>query len=188
MSHPAPTLPSPAPSVGPSPAAAVPAVPRVRSFSAVAPPRLPLRSVVAATLTAAVALSTLVLVGELSGHVLLVPSLAGSMALVAGAPHLPLSQPRNVVAGQTVSAVLGVVVGLLSHSIWAAAIAGSLSLGVMLLLRVAHSPACATAVLATMSTGGEGWFVVCVALGAVGVVVAGVLRSKAVGGVYPTYW
>lgn len=80
------------------------------------------------------------------------------------------------------------LVGLLSHSVWAAAIAGSLSLGLMLLLRIAHSPACATAVLATLTTGGETSFVVCVALGAVGVVLAGVLRSKAVGGVYPTYW
>lgn len=110
------------------------------------------------------------------------------MALVAGAPQLPLSQPRNVIGGQVVSALVGVGTGLISHSIWAAAIAGGLALGAMLLLRMPHSPAAATAVIGTLATTGQVAFVVCAGIAAGVLVGFGILRSLLSGPSYPTYW
>lgn len=172
-----------------SPTASTATPPRPRSrWASQAPARPPAATLVVATLTSAAALACLVLVGELSGHILLIPPMAASMALVAGAPQLPLSQPRNVVGGQIVSALVGVGTGLVSHSIWAAAIAGALALGVMLLLRMPHSPAAATAVIGALTTTGQASFVLSAGIAACVLVGFGFLRSQLRGASYPTYW
>lgn len=135
-----------------------------------------------------VALGALVLLGVVSGHVLLIPPMAASMALVAGAPALPLAQPRNVVGGQLVSAAVGVGVGLLGHSLWWAALAGAVALGAMLLTRTAHSPAAATAVLGTQVTDGAPTFVLGAGLAAVVLVLVGLARARVTAEPYPVYW
>lgn len=164
-----------------------PPKPRSR-WSSQAPGRLPTPTLVVATLTSMAALACLVLLGKLSGHLLLIPPMAASMALVAGAPQLPLSQPRNMIGGHVVSALVGVGTGLVSHSIWAAAIAGGLAIGAMLLLRVPHSPAAATAVIGTMTTTGQVSFVVCAGIAACILVGFGIIRSQLRGANYPSYW
>jgi CBS-domain-containing membrane protein len=153
-----------------------------------APARLPAATIFVATLTSVACLACLVLLGKLSGSTLFIPPMAASMALVAGAPQLPLSQPRNVVGGHVVSALVGVGTGLISHSAGAAAVAGGLSLGVMLLLRMPHSPAAATAVIGTMATAEQVSFVVCAGIAACVLVGFGILRSLLQGANYPTYW
>ena len=105
-----------------------------------APPRPPWRQIAAVTVMSIMALIVLAFIGEITGFALLTPPLAASMALIAGCPNLPLSQPRNVICGQLLSAIVGCAVGVVSHSIWALAIAGGLALGVMLAARAAHSP------------------------------------------------
>lgn len=163
--------------------------PKPRSrWSSQAPGRPPAATLVVATLTSVGALVCLVLLGKLSGHLLLIPPMAASMALVAGAPQLPLSQPRSVIGGQVVAALLGVGTGLVSHSIWAAAIAGGLAIGATLLLRMPHSPAAATAAIGAMATTGQISFVLCVGTAACILVGFGVLGSQLRGATYPTYW
>nr|WP_301951130.1 HPP family protein [Arthrobacter sp. 68b] len=93
-----------------------------------------------------------------------------------------------MIGGQVVSALVGVGTGLISHSIWAAAIAGGLALGAMLLLRMPHSPAAATAVIGTMATTGQVSFVICAGIAACILVGFGILRSQLRGVSYPTYW
>lgn len=161
--------------------------PRSR-WSSQAPGRPPAATLVAVTLASVAGLACLVLLGTLSGHLLLIPPMAASMALVAGAPQLALSQPRSVIGGQVVSALLGVGTGLVSHSIWAAAIAGALAIGATLLLRMPHSPAAATAVIGTMATTGQISFVVCVGIAACILVGFGIIGSQLRGTTYPTYW
>ncbi|TLM72253.1 HPP family protein [Pseudarthrobacter sp. NamB4] len=164
-----------------------PAQPR-RRWSSQAPGRPPMAKLVATTLTSVAALGCLVLLGKLSGHLLLIPPMAASMALVAAAPHLPLSQPRSVIGGQVVSALVGVGTGLVSHSFWAAAVAGSVAIGATLWLRMPHSPAAATAVIGTMATTGQVSFVVCSGIAACILVAFGMLGSWLRGARYPTYW
>lgn len=70
----------------------------------------------------------------------LIPPLAASAALVHGAPGLPISQPRNLVGGQLLSAVVGFgVLAVAGSGPWAAAVAGGLALVAMLLAHVPHS-------------------------------------------------
>lgn len=153
-----------------------------------APARPAVSALLVATLTSTGALTALVAFGTLSGHVLLIPPMAASMALIAGAPSLPLSQPRHVIGGQVISAIVGVTVGLASHSLWAGALAGGLALGAMLLTRTSHSPAAATAVIGAMLTQGRISFVVCAGLAAVVLVPFGLLRSTLKRAAYPAYW
>jgi len=153
-----------------------------------APARPPLGTLLIATATSAAALSSLVLLGALSGQMLLIPPMAASMALVAGAPTLPLSQPRNVIGGQVISALVGVLVGTLSHSLWAAALAGGLALGAMMATRTSHSPAAATAVIGALTVTEQASFVICVGLAAIVLVTAGVTRARVTRGAYPAYW
>ncbi|RZU62216.1 HPP family protein [Zhihengliuella halotolerans] len=153
-----------------------------------APPRPPWQQIFTSVLASTAALGTLVAMGLLTGHELLIPPMAASMALVAGAPNLPLAQPRNVVGGQVLSALIGVGVGWISHSLWAAAIAGALALGVMAATRTAHSPAAATAVIGCLATTDQASFVLCAAAASLVLAGAGWFRSRVGGPRYPTYW
>jgi CBS-domain-containing membrane protein len=91
-------------------------------------------------------------------------------------PALPLAQPRNVVGGQIVSALTGFIVLLVGPpGVWTAAVAGGLALGAMLVLRVSHSPAAATAVIVALQAPPAGRFLAllglaCLILVAVGLV------------------
>lgn len=153
-----------------------------------APARPATRTLLVATLTSTAALTALVSLGVLSGHFLLIPPMAASMALIAGAPTLPLSQPRNVIGGQLISATIGVAVGFVSHSPWAAAAAGGLALGAMLLTRTSHSPAAATAVIGAMTFADQGAFIACAGLAAVVLVAFGLARAAFKQTPYPAYW
>lgn len=154
-----------------------------------APPRPGARSIAVATATSAVALLALAGLTKVTSEPFLIPPLAASMALVAGAPKLPLSQPRNVIGGQFLSALVGVVVGfVLGNALWAAALAGALALGVMLAARMAHSPAAATAVIGTTGTAVAGWqFVLLVTASAVVLVLVGVIGHRLNRTAYPAY-
>ncbi|MFJ7906903.1 HPP family protein [Kitasatospora sp. NPDC096204] len=97
------------------------------------------------------ALLLLVGVGVLLDQPLLIPSLAASAALVHGAPGLPISQPRNLIGGQLMSALIGfATLAVTGSTTWGAAVAAGLSLGAMMLAHLSHSPAVATAVIVVL--------------------------------------
>lgn len=154
-----------------------------------APARPSIRTITIATITSALGLLALAALTELSGEMFLIPPLAASMALIVGAPKLPLSQPRNVVGGQVVSAAVGVLVAFVGDSLWLAAIAGALALGAMLLCRVPHSPAAATAVIGVVTTV-PGWqFVLLAGAAALVLVVFGIVGNRLNGASdYPLYY
>ncbi len=85
---------------------------------------------------------------------LLIGSIGASAVLVFGAPRSPLSQPRNLVVGHLVSALVGVVCWKLlqAHPWLAAALAVSTSVAVMHALRVLHPPGGATALIAVVGS------------------------------------
>ncbi|PYC87571.1 HPP family protein+B94 [Streptomyces tateyamensis] len=110
---------------------------------------------------------------------LLTPPLAASAALVHGAPALPISQPRNLVGGQLLSAVTGyAVLAVTGRGPWGAALAGGLALGAMLLARVPHSPAAATAVIVVLQAPPAVRFLPLLALATVLLVAIGLLPGR----------
>ncbi|MEV4949302.1 HPP family protein [Streptomyces sp. NPDC053755] len=173
-----------------SASASVPAPDPAPSPSRPRPPARPrLRVVALATAVSVTALLVLVAVGAVLHEPLLIPPLAASMALVAGAPDLPLSQPRSVVGGQLFSALTGfAVLAVAGPGIWGAAVAGGLALGVMMLARTPHSPAAATAVIVALQEPPFLPFLALLALAALLLVAVGVVGARASGRAYPTYW
>jgi CBS-domain-containing membrane protein len=141
------------------------------------------------TATSVVALVLLVGVGTWIHQTLLIAPLAASMSLIAGSSSSPLAQPRNVIGGHLVSALTGyVVLGIGGQGIWSAALAGGLSLGVALLLRVGHPPAAATAFIVAATAPPAAPFLALLALATVILVIVGILKSRVGKQPYPVYW
>lgn len=151
-----------------------------------APARPNVEKIFVSTVASIVSLMILASMTVLTGQQWLIPPMAASMALVVGAPQLPLSQPRNVIGGQAVSALVGVLIGLIGDSLWMAALAGGLALGAMIFLRMPHSPAAATAVIGA-STGGSWIFVLLAAASALILVIVGLIGNRVNNAPYPAY-
>jgi hypothetical protein len=182
--HPAAPVRAPGPAAEPAPAPRKAWWPR-----SAAPARPTPKSTVLSTLTSLAALGTLAAAGLLTGFPLLIPPLAASMALIAAGTALPLAQPRNVLGGQVVSALAGfAVVALIGPGGWAAALAGALALGAMLVLRVSHSPAAATAVIVGATGPSVLPFMGLLVLAVVVLVAFGVVGARVEGKKYPVYW
>ncbi|MFD0154768.1 HPP family protein [Streptomyces sp. NPDC055721] len=179
-----PTTPAPVTTTPDSPSPAAPPRPRPGP-----PPRPRPRVLLVGTGAAVTALLLLVSVGTVLHQPLLIPPLAASMALVAGAPDLPLSQPRSVVGGQLLSALTGfAVLAVAGPGLWGAAVAGGLALGVMMCARTPHSPAAATAVIVALQAPPFWSFLGLLALASLLLVAVGLAGARAAGRTYPAYW
>lgn len=92
----------------------------------------------------------------LSGHdlTLMIGSFGASAVLAYGAVRSPLAQPRNLVGGHVVSAVIGVIAWkLMHHYPWAAeAVAVATAIAVMHATRTLHPPGGATALIAVIGS------------------------------------
>ena len=83
---------------------------------------------------------------------LIVGSLGASCVLVYAAIKSPLAQPRNLIGGHIISALVGVACyKLFGGTVWVAAALGvSLAIVAMLLTRTLHPPGGATALIAVI--------------------------------------
>jgi CBS domain-containing membrane protein len=126
--------------------------------------------------------------GEFSGvDEWLMASLGASALLVFALPQSPMSQPWAVIAGNTLSALVGVTTfHFLDHSLLAIPLAVSLSILGMFILRCLHPPAAAVALIAVLSnidSYSYGFFPVMI--DSMLLVVAGAVYSNLTGKSYP---
>ncbi|MBI5639974.1 MAG: HPP family protein [Nitrospirae bacterium] len=86
---------------------------------------------------------------------MIVGSFGASAVLIYGAIKSPLAQPRNLVGGHVLSALVGVASQMIFHShVWLAAAAGvATAIAVMHVTKTLHPPGGATALIAVI--GGE---------------------------------
>ena len=85
---------------------------------------------------------------------LMIGSLGASAVLLYGAPRSPLAQPRNVIGGHLLSALVGVACWKLLHQApWlAGALAVATAIAVMHATRTLHPPGGATALIAVIGS------------------------------------
>ena len=82
----------------------------------------------------------------------LMASLGASALLVFALPQSPMAQPWAVIAGNTLSALVGITTfHFLDQSMFAIPVAASLSILGMFMLRCLHPPAAAVALIAVLS-------------------------------------
>lgn len=130
------------------------------------------------------------------GLTMLIGSFGASAVLLYGATRSPLAQPRNLLGGHVLSAIVGVAAAQwLGHNPWlAAALAVSIAIALMHLTRTLHPPGGATALIAVM--GGESihqlgyWYVLMpTALGAIVLlIIALLINNAAPNRRYPEFW
>lgn len=85
--------------------------------------------------------------------VMIVPSMGASAVLLFAAPHVPFSQPWNVIGGHAFSALVGVACWqIIPDYVVAASASVGLAIGVMYLTRCIHPPGGATALAAVIGS------------------------------------
>lgn len=131
-----------------------------------------------------------------TGLLMIIGSFGASAVLIYGAIRSPLAQPRNLLGGHVLSAIIGVTAyQLLGGDTWlAAAVAVSTSIAVMHFTKTLHPPGGATALIAVI--GGESvhnlgylYAVMPAALGAgVMLLVALIINNIPKNRKYPEFW
>lgn len=124
------------------------------------PPRKSIKKIIWSSIGAFLGILSIAYLGEIwSSHdkacLFLIGSFGASAVLIYGAPLVEFSQPRNLIGGHVLSALIGVTIALLfqDNIILASALAVSLAIAVMHLTRTLHPPGGATALIAVI--GGE---------------------------------
>jgi CBS-domain-containing membrane protein len=165
------------------------------------PPCAPLHEVFWSAIGAFIGIYSVYYIGHLQelhlvDSLFLVGSFGATAVLVYGIPNSPYSQPRNLIGGHIISAIVGVSCALLLSSLpeLAAATAVALSLILMHVTRTVHPPGGATTLIAVIGSDqihemGYMFVVTPVATGAViMLVVALVINNLSPYRRYPQYW
>jgi len=147
-----------------------------------------IRSVFGAFLGLMLVLGMAKYLGELSGlDEWLMASLGASALLVFALPQSPMAQPWAVIAGNTLSALVGIsVMHFMSEPLLAMPLAASLSILGMFILRCLHPPAAAVALIVVLGHVGHyryAFFPVMV--DSVLLVLVGAIYSNLTGKLYP---
>ena len=118
--------------------------------------------------------------------------LGASCALVVGAPAAPFVQPRNVIVGNVLSALVGLVVLRVfgQTTWWTLAVAIGVAMALMVATNTFHPPAAVTVLLPLlMNITDFTWALAPVGVGAVIVVAIGVFYNNLfTGRQYPIFW
>lgn len=147
-----------------------------------------IRSVFGAFLGLMLVLGMAKYLGKLSGlDEWLMASLGASALLVFALPQSPMAQPWAVIAGNTLSALVGIsVMHFMSEPLLAMPLAASLSILGMFILRCLHPPAAAVALIVVLGHVGHyryAFFPVMV--DSVLLVLVGAIYSNLTGKLYP---
>lgn len=128
-------------------------------------------------------------------ELLLIGSFGASAVLLYGAPRAPFSQPRNLIGGHFISAVIGLLCFKLLPDISGLqeAAAVSLAIMVMLITRTVHPPGGATALIAVIGSEhlhslGWSYLFVVMAGALIMLLVALVVNNLFSPGIYPERW
>jgi CBS-domain-containing membrane protein len=128
--------------------------------------------------------------------VMIIGSFGASAVLIYGAIRSPLAQPRNLIGGHIISAIIGVTTyNVLHNQMWlAAAVAVATAISVMHATRTLHPPGGATALIAVIGSPkihhlGYLYAIIPAGLGAVIMLVVAVLINNIPASrQYPEYW
>ena len=154
------------------------------------PPRPKTRQIAASWLGGMMAIAIVAGLGEWTGIVWLMAPFGASAVILFALPDSPLAQPRNVVVGHFLSALVGLVFLKLAGPHWwsmAAAVASAIAL--MQISRTLHPPAGANPLVVMAAGAGWGFLFSPVLIGAVAMVGVALLCNNVVAGrPYPLYW
>ena len=164
-------------------------VAKMRGSTRGSPPRVASREIFWSWLTSFLGIAAVAGVENLflagTDLTLMIGSFGASAVLIYGAIHSPLAQPRNLIGGHLVSALIGVACWKLLHAHpWLAqSLAVSLAIAAMHATRTLHPPGGATALIAVVGSDdlharGFGYVLLPVGLGAAILLAVAVLANN----------
>lgn len=127
---------------------------------------------------------------SLVGHPLLIGSFGASAVLLFGATESQLAQPRNLVGGHLVSAIVAViVVALFGSTTYTMALGVGLAIFVMNMTHTTHPPGGATALIGVQGAAGPGFILLPVLAGALILLATAIFTNNVVfHRSYPKHW
>lgn len=154
------------------------------------PPRVPFSEIAIASVGGLIGFGFIAYLALEFKSPILIASLGASAALIYSVPDATISQPRNVIGGHVLSALVGVICVLMLGSTWLAlSLAVALSIFAMLITETLHAPGGATAAVAVLTQQSFGFILMPVALGAcILVLVALFVNNIFTTRKYPSYW
>lgn len=149
-------------------------------------PHSPWGTALLAGLGSAVGVGLLGYLSEITTFIMLAAPFGATCVLLFGMPTSPVSQPINVVAGHVMAAAIGLVLHfLMPGSFLAEGLSVGLAVSGMMLLRIIHPPAGATALVAYL-TATSWWFILFpIAIGSIGLVVIAAIFHPVTKSTYP---
>lgn len=163
---------------------------KFKGDNATLPPKADSKSILLAGLGAAIAISSVALIADLSNSVLILGSFGASCVLLFGFPDSPFSQPRNVVGGHFLSALSGMLaLKFLGHSWWSLAIGLACAVMGMMVTRTVHPPAGSNPVIVYLGQPAWNFLAFPVFLGSLILVLVALIYLNIIREAkYPKYW
>lgn len=129
-------------------------------------------------------------VTQMAGHPLLIGSFGASAVLLFGAAESPLAQPRNLLGGHLISAVVAVsIVAMGASGMCAVSLAVGISIFLMYLTRTIHPPGGATALIGVQGHAGLSFILIPVLAGTLILLAVALLTNNLVHHrQYPKHW
>lgn len=123
-------------------------------------------------------------------HPMIAAPLGATAVLVFGVPDSPLAQPRNVIGGNLIAAIVCVtLVQVFGTAPWVMAMAVATTIKLMQLTRTVHPPSGAVALLGVLTHASWHYVVTPVLAGSVTIVLCTFLfNNTAPGRTYPKHW
>lgn len=137
-----------------------------------------------------ITIALLALLTKDAGTLWLIAPFGASCVLVFGVWNAPLSQPRNVIGGHLISSFIGIIIyKFMGNTPISIGLGVGLAIAVMILTKTTHPPAGADPIVAIMAGSGFGFLFKPVLLGAIIIVVIGLLINN-ISKIrkYPTFW
>ena len=127
---------------------------------------------------------------ELAGQPLFIGSFGASAVLLFGATESPLAQPRNLIGGHLISALVAVlIVACGGTGFPAMALAVGISLFCMYVTRTVHPPGGATALIGVQGQAGAGFLFIPILAGTLILLLTALIINNLVHHrQYPRYW
>lgn len=154
------------------------------------PPKSSLRLVMIAGLGSFILIATLAGLASSFEATLVLGSFGASCVLVFGFPEAPFSQPRNILAGHTLSSLVGLLcLTYFGPAWWSMALAVSIAVMLMMATQTVHPPAGSNPVIVFLVQPAWDFLAFPSFFGALGIVgVALLYNNLARKGSYPQYW
>jgi len=154
------------------------------------PPRPKTKHVSWSWIGATIAIGLVALIANIVNEPILMAPLGASAVLAFGVPDSPLAQPRNIIGGHIVSALVGLIfLALFGDSWWVMGPAVASAIAAMQILGVVHPPAGANPLIVLAVNASWDYILLPVALSAVLLsIFAVIFNNISSARRYPLYW